>query len=116
MTMNKYPFNISWSEEDEEFVATCPSFPGLSALGATEAEALKEAKIALDLFIKTCNEKGIPIPEPKAAHEYSGQTRLRLPKPLHKKAAELAESEDVSLNQFLVDAIRAKVEGKTMPR
>lgn len=63
--VNKYSLNIAWSEDDQEYVATCPAFPGLSALGETESEALAEAKVALDLFIKTCQEKGIPLPEPQ---------------------------------------------------
>ena len=42
--MNKYPINIVWSEDDGEYLATCASFPGLSAFGETEEEALKEAK------------------------------------------------------------------------
>jgi len=34
--VNRYSFNIEWSEEDEEYIATCPAFPGLSAFGETE--------------------------------------------------------------------------------
>jgi hypothetical protein len=39
---NRYSFNIEWSDEDEEYIATCPAFPGLSAFGETEEEALSE--------------------------------------------------------------------------
>ncbi len=112
MAVNKYPFNIAWSEEDGEFVATCPAFPGLSALGETEEEALAEAKIALGLFIKTCDERGIPLPEPQTAREYSGQTRLRISKTLHRLAAERAEEEGESLNQYLAGAIQMRVAGE----
>lgn len=109
MSENKYSFNIAWSEEDGEFVATCPAFPGLSALGETEAEALAEAKIALGLFIKTCEARGIPLPEPQVAQDYSGQLRARLPKSLHRQAAQMAEADGISLNQFIVNAVAAKV-------
>lgn len=112
MKMNKYPFNIAWSEEDEEYVVTCPAFPGLSALGETEEEALAEAKIALRLFIKTCEERGIPLPEPHTVEQYSGQLRVRLPKSLHAQAVRMAEADGVSLNTFLVAAVVARVEGK----
>lgn len=100
--MNKYSFNIAWSEEDEEFVATCPAFPGLSALGETEEEALTEAKVALRLFIKTCEEKSIPLPEPQIIQQYSGQFRVRLTKTLHRKLAQQAEVEGVSLNSLIL--------------
>jgi predicted RNase H-like HicB family nuclease len=109
--VNKYSFNIIWSDEDGEYVATCPAFPGLSALGETEEEALAEAKVALGLFIKTAEERAIPLPEPEAIQKYSGQFRVRLPKSLHSQAVRLAALDDVSLNQYVVCAIEQKVTG-----
>lgn len=106
---NKYPFNIMWSEEDGEFIATCSAFPRLSAFGETEEEALKEGKVALQLFIDACVQQGIPLPEPQMVQDYSGQVRLRLPKYLHREAARHAETEGVSLNTFFVDAIAMRV-------
>ncbi|MDX2042024.1 MAG: toxin-antitoxin system HicB family antitoxin [Acidobacteriota bacterium] len=105
--MIKYALNILWSEEDSEFVATCPAFPGLSALGETEEEALAEAKIALSLFIKTCEEQGIPLPVQEAVQEFSGQFRVRLPKSIHRQAVQMAEHDRISLNQFVNNAIVA---------
>ncbi|CAN5861366.1 type II toxin-antitoxin system HicB family antitoxin [soil metagenome] len=61
---NKYTIQIFWSDEDEAFVAVCQEFPGLSAVGETREEALKEAQIALDLMIETYQSKNIPLPEP----------------------------------------------------
>ena len=63
---NKYAIQIFWSEEDEAFVAVCREFPGLSALGETREEALREAQIALDLMIETYREKDISLPEPQS--------------------------------------------------
>jgi predicted RNase H-like HicB family nuclease len=63
VTMPKYGFDIFWSEEDQGFIATCPDFPGLSAFGETEEEALREAKIALTLFVEAMNDQGRTIPE-----------------------------------------------------
>jgi predicted RNase H-like HicB family nuclease len=63
MTNNKYPINIAWSDEDGGYVATCPAFPGLSALGKTEETALVEAKVALEGFIESCEANGIPLPQ-----------------------------------------------------
>jgi len=110
----KYPFNITWSEDDGEFVATCSGFPRLSAFGETEEEALKEGKIALQLFIEACIAQGIPLPEPQVVHDYSGQVRLRLSKYLHQQAARRAEIEGVSLNTFFVDAIAMRVGAENM--
>ena len=108
---NKYPFNIAWSEEDRAYLATCPAFPGLSAFGDTEEEALTEAKVALKLMIEVCRKKQIPLPEPQMVGRYSGQTRLRLSKTLHRQAVAMAEAEEVSLNQYVVDALVARIAG-----
>jgi len=110
--MNKYGFNVAWSDEDEGYIATCPEFPGLSAFGKTAEAALAEAQNALVLFIKTYQEDGLPLPQPLPVQQYSGQTRLRLPKDLHRQASLMAEAEDVSLNQFIVDAVRTQVTGQ----
>jgi len=105
----RYPFNISWSDEDGEFVATCNAFPGLSAFGETEEEALSEGKVALGLFIETCLDEDIPLPEPQSVGEYSGQWRVRSPKSLHRRAVQMAELEGVSLNQYTNYALAEKV-------
>jgi predicted RNase H-like HicB family nuclease len=109
---NKYPFNIAWSEEDQAYIATCPAFPGLSAFGDTEEEAVTEAKVALSAMIEVCRQKEIPLPEPRTVGTYSGQTRLRLSKSLHRQAAAMAEAEEISLNQYIVDALVAKIAGE----
>ena len=106
--INRYPFHIEWSEEDQEYVATCAAFPGLSAFGSSEKEALKEAKIALAGFVETCEANSIPLPEP-TTRELSGKLQLRLPKSLHGLAARMAALEEVSLNTYIADAVRARV-------
>lgn len=107
--MHKYSFRVVWSDEDNAYVATCPELPGVSALGASEDEALREAKVAMELYIEDVLESGEALPAPQTVREYSGQTRLRLPKSLHRLAAEMAEDEGVSLNQFIIDAVAARV-------
>ena len=103
--MSKYPINIAWSDEDSEYIATCSSFPGLSAFGETEEEALREAKIALELFIESYKERGISLPRSTKTQKYSGQLRLRLSKSLHERAAVMAAQDGVSLNQYINNAL-----------
>jgi predicted RNase H-like HicB family nuclease len=109
MTQNRYSFRVFWSEADKGYVAVCPELPGVSALGESEAEALREAKAAMELYIEDVIESGEQLPEPETAHEYSGQLRARLPKSLHRQAAHMAEVDGISLNQFIVNAVAAKV-------
>src|ERR1043165_907871 len=111
MTANRYPFNIEWSDEDQEYMATCLAFPGLSAFGETEEEALREAKIALAGFIETYEANNRPLPEPVVHTGSSGKLQLRLPKSLHRLAVRMATLEGVSLNSYIADAVRARVSG-----
>lgn len=110
--MNRYAINITWSEEDGEYLATCSSFPGLTAFGETEEEALHEAKVALELFIASYKERGILLPKPVRSSKYSGQLRLRLPKSLHERAATMASQDGVSLNQYITNALNRIVSGE----
>ncbi len=100
--MNNYSFTITWSDEDEGYIAVCPEFPGQSAFGETVGESLTELKIALDLAVEIYQQEGWPIPEPRKLSVYSGQFRIRMPKFLHAKLAEQAEVEGVSLNTLVV--------------
>lgn len=110
--MFKYSINLAWSREDECYVATVPEFPGLSAMGATPEEATEEAKIAVEGFIEIYNEDGVEIPEPETVKDYSGQTRLRLPKSLHASLAKEAEKEGLSLNSYIVHLLSERNLGK----
>lgn len=109
--MNKYSINLFWSDEDGGYIAVSPEFPGLSAFGKTAEKAIAEAQVALELFAATYEEEGLSLPEPQVVQRYSGQTRLRLPKSLHRQAAQIAEVEGISLNQLIVDAINTRVTG-----
>ena len=48
-----YPIDIFYSEEDEGFIAIIPELAGCSAFGKTEEIALKEVKIAMQLWLET---------------------------------------------------------------
>src|SRR5258705_11019350 len=106
---SQYPLIIEWSEEDNRYVVTSPSFPGFPALGENQETALMEGQIALGLFIESYKERGLALPELQNVQQYSGQTRLRLSKSLHRQAAAMAEVEGVSLNQYIADALNSRV-------
>lgn len=63
--MNRYEIIIFWSDEDEAFVADVPEFAGCMAHGATHEDALHNAKEAIQLWIDSAREAGVPVPEPK---------------------------------------------------
>ncbi len=106
--MFKYSINLTWSDEDDSYVATVPEFPGLSAFGETPEEAVKEAKIAVKGFVEVFKEDGEEIPEPNKLKPFSGQIRLRLPKSLHSSLSSEAKSDNVSLNTYIVQLLSEK--------
>lgn len=56
--MEHYGFKVLWSDEDGGYIATCPDFPGLSAFGESENDALAEGKAALQLFLEALQAEG----------------------------------------------------------
>ena len=60
----KYSIEIFYSEEDEGYIALAPELPCCSAFGETEEEALREIKVAIDLWLGTAQKEGRRIPQP----------------------------------------------------
>src|ERR1700722_16701509 len=87
------------------YVATIQEFPGLVAEGDSADEALRNLESAAIAWIETSLETGRTIPDPVELGGYSGKIALRIPRGLHKRAAEMASAEGTSLNQWLSTAI-----------
>lgn len=96
----------------EYWVARVLELPHCMTHGATPQEALRDIEDAKAEWIKSNLEDGLPIPEP--AH-YTGQYHLRMPPSLHEALALKSETEDVSLNQYMVTAL-ARAVGYAPPR
>jgi len=110
-----YPIKVFYSEEDEGFIAVIPDLSGCSAFGETEEEAIKEVKIAQELWIKTAKKEGKKIPRPSSEDIYRGKILARTPKSLHKALMEKAKDEGVSLNQLVVYLLSRGVEKRANP-
>lgn len=94
------------------YVASILEFPGCIAEGETAEEALQNLDKAAESWIEVAIANGHEIREPVDFEGFSGKIALRMPRNLHKQAAELAELEGCSLNQLLVTAISFYVGGK----
>lgn len=90
---------------DGGFTATIQEFPGLVAEGETADEAVRNLESAAESWIDATLQTGHEVPPPVELSDYSGKFALRLPRGVHKRAAEMANIEGVSLNQWLVSAI-----------
>ena len=65
MKKDDYTITIFWSEEDHAYIAVIEELQGCSAWGATREEALKEVKVATELWLQTALDHGDPIPHAK---------------------------------------------------
>lgn len=94
------------------YVASIMEFPGCIAEGETAEEALQNLDKAAESWIEVAIAHGREIRDPVDFEGFSGKIALRMPRNLHKQAAELAELERCSLNQLLVTAVSFYVSGK----
>ena len=51
--------------EDGYWVVECPSLPGCASQGETKEEAIRNIREAIQLYIETLEEEGMPVPEEK---------------------------------------------------
>ena len=65
MKESRYELIIFWDESDHIFVVDVPELPGCMAHGRSKSEAIDHAEAAIDLWIETAKEDGIPIAEPR---------------------------------------------------
>lgn len=71
----------------------------LSAIQEEEPDALDLEMMAA---ARGDDSAAVSLEEVKAALEYSGKLNIRIPKSLHKRLAEAAKLDNVSLNQYIL--------------
>lgn len=91
---------------EEYWIARVLELPHCMTHGATPEEALRDIEDAKSEWLKSNLDAGLPIPEPT---KFTGQYHLRMPPSLHEALALKSESEDVSLNQFMITALARAV-------
>jgi predicted RNase H-like HicB family nuclease len=100
----KLPYNIVFrhirDDSGEYYFATVQELDGCMSDGESLEEAYANILEAMEGWIETKLESGLPIPTPLDADKYSGKFVVRLPKTLHRRLAIEAEKEGVSLNQY----------------
>ena len=60
----KYSVLIQYDDIDNIYVASIPELRGCMAHGNTQEEAMKEIKVALELWLETAKESGLDAPSP----------------------------------------------------
>lgn len=108
-----YPLVIKPIPEDEGggYYAKYIDFAAASAHGdgATIEEAIANARESLKFALEHILNQGHTPPEPGSDAAYSGKFNLRTPRSLHRRLAEKAQEEGVSLNQLAVSHLSEKL-------
>ena len=60
-----YHINLFWSDDDGCWIADVPDLKYCSAHGDTPDEAVASIQEAVELWLETARECGLPIPEPR---------------------------------------------------
>lgn len=100
-----YSYQVLWSSEDGEFVATVAEFPSLSWLHADQTKALRGLVDLVADVVADLEASGEPVPEPIAERRFSGKFNVRVPESLHRELALSAAREGVSLNRLVSDRL-----------
>lgn len=105
--ISHYTYRVTWSVEDNEFVATCTEFPSLSWLAPSKIEALEGLEQLLHEVIADMEEQGEEVPQPISERNYSGKFNVRVGASLHRALAMHAAEDGLSLNQYIVRKLTA---------
>lgn len=95
-----YRVEVIPDEEEGGYAFRIPELPGCITTANTLEEGFRLLDDAKKVWISTCLEDGISVPEPSRLEEYSGQFKLRIPKSLHKQLAQRSNEEGISMNQL----------------
>lgn len=95
--------------EDGPWVAQVEELAGCTSRAETAEQAASGIQQAMSDWISEALREGREVPEPKPVDEHSGRLLLRMPRTLHAELTRLAERENVSLNQFITDALASAV-------
>ncbi|MEO3742219.1 toxin-antitoxin system HicB family antitoxin [Plantactinospora sp. B5E13] len=102
-----YTYRVTWSAQDNEFVATCAEFPSLSWLASSQIEALQGLQDVLRDVVADMQQRGEEVPEPFAERSYSGKFNVRVGESLHRELAIHAAEDGLSLNQYVLRKLTA---------
>ena len=105
MEYKGYLGSVEFSEEDKVFFGKAMGIRALiSYEGTTAQELIDDFHNAIDDYLALCAEEGI---QPEVA--YKGSFNVRISPELHRQAVVFATSHQISLNNFVENAIRKQL-------
>lgn len=102
----KLPYTRLVQEMNDEsghyFYGKILELDGCQSTGDTIEELYQNLNEAMEGYLEIKLEKGLEIPMPIFAEDYSGKFNVRLPKTLHQRLSIEAAEEGISLNQYVI--------------
>ena len=96
-----YTYRVTWSVDDNEYVALCAEFPSLSWLASTPDEAFSGIRQLISDCLADMETTGETPPKPIADRNYSGRFVVRVTPETHRALTIRAAEEGVSLNRLV---------------
>lgn len=62
---HRYHINVFWSPRDESWMADVPDLKSCAAFGDSPEEAIAQAQVAIEAWIESARDGGLPIPDPR---------------------------------------------------
>lgn len=100
----QYTFHVI-ADPDGGYVIIFPDLPGCMSQVEDVSDIPAVANEIRELWIETEYDDGHDIPEPSLPEEYSGKFNVRIAKSLHRRLAESAARDGVSLNQYVMSLL-----------
>jgi predicted HicB family RNase H-like nuclease len=119
MTNKDYTMKVekqNYEDGSFEWVASFLEIKGIIGVGDTPSEAVMDAEEAKKAFLHALVATNSAIPEANSDISFSGRTTVRMSKRMHKLAFESAQTEGISLNQLIVDAINTYITENNVKR
>ncbi len=88
---------------DWAWVASVPDLPGCVATEETPEGALQHIKVSIDDYLEDQARYGPGVPMPSS--EPSGRFTIRVPRWVHRRLRSQADSEGISLNQYVTSIL-----------
>lgn len=101
----RYGISVRKTFLDGEWLyrASVAELPDVAEYGETWSEAYELALDTITSLAEVAHEEGREFPAPSNQEdEFSGRVTLRMPKGLHRRISEAADTEGISLNQYIV--------------
>lgn len=105
---DRYTYRVTWSPEDDSYVATVAELPSLSWLDDDQREALNGIVKLVHDVVDDLETEGEPVPAPLAERVFSGKFMVRIPPEVHRELVVEAAEQQVSLNRLITSRLSAR--------